>query len=150
MEETIRRRRKKIGKLLFLIGTGFIVVHSYAVFHDWYRVLPWVDVPIHFWGGATGALLLYWLIYRFPGHVNLGKSFVANLLIVLSWSALGGVVWEFTEFIYDSVIGEYGFNMLPVQFGLEDTLADLAFDLAGGLVVAIAMQVVYYKKKRLT
>jgi hypothetical protein len=148
MEKAVSKS-KSIGRSVVLTGIGLAIVHSVAVFNDWYRLIPWIDIPLHFWGGVVGTLLFSWLVYRFPGYINVEKNFLVTLAIALSWAALGGVVWEFGEFIYDLTAHSYGLSARSVQSTLDDTLSDLVFDLIGGFAVAVAMLLSYHKRGRL-
>ena len=48
-----------------------------------------------------------------------------------------GVIWEVTEFAVSGLGSIIGGNAVLTQYGLEDTMLDLLFDTAGGLVTAI-------------
>jgi hypothetical protein len=63
----------------------------------------------------------------FPGRF----VFVFVLLFVMAF----GVAWEVLEFGLGAVAGATGVSVLT-QYGLEDTMLDLTFDLVGGLVAA--------------
>ena len=47
--------------------------------------------------------------------------------------------------MYDLTVYVYGFSARSVQFSLDDTIADLAFDLSGAIIVAVAMRLSYHK-----
>jgi len=142
MEKAVDRHRK-----IWLIGVWFgaasMIAHVIGVYNNWYNGIPWFDIPLHLSWGAWGALLFYWLIYRFKGYVNVDKNFLVTLVMVLSWVALGGVLWEFGEYLYDLIVYANGFSATPLQFSLDDTLADLVYDLFGGLMVAVIIKRTY-------
>ena len=145
MEEALE---EKNGVMKVAVPTGAVlaIVHSLAVINDWYRSIPWIDTLVHFWWAVTLGLVVYWLIERFPGHVDLGKNLLVTVLVGLSLAALGGVLWEFGEFIYDFISNLYSHNPKPVQFGLDDTLGDMFFNLLGGAAVAIFAWLRYHRK----
>lgn len=145
MEETLKDHHS-IGRVALFLGAALMIAHAIGVFNDWYNLIPWYDIPLHFWSGAEGALVFYWLAYRFPGYVNIEKNFSVTLVMVLGWVALGGVLWEFGEYLYDLIVYVNGFSLRPAQFSLDDTLADLVFDLAGGLGVAVRMGLGYHNR----
>lgn len=88
---------------------------------------PWVDRLAHFAGGFWAAAIFIYVfrhypeLHRFAYFLN---SKILFVIFVLGFSALIGVLWEFNEFIFDS-IGD-----------LVDTIEDLFLDLFGGLVAA--------------
>ncbi len=147
MEKAIKKNRG-IWKAAVPTGTALAVAHSLAVINGWYRSIPWIDIPIHFWWAIALGLVAYWIIQHFPEYIDLDKSFLFTVLVALSLSALGGVLWEFGEFIYDTINSSYGFGASPVQLGLRDTLADILFDMLGGLAVAIFVRLRYHRKKK--
>ena len=72
-------------------------------------------------------------VLRFFGIELSGNAPKVFLFIgLISFVALAGVLWEFTEFVADRYIVMNGFTMLPGTY--EDTLSDLFFDLLGGAV----------------
>lgn len=144
MEEALVKH-KNLGRIVFPSIFVLVVIHAIAVFNDLYNLVQWFDIPLHFLWGAVGALTFYWLAYRFPGYINVEKNFLVTFVMVLGWVALVGVIWEFSEFLYDLIVYVNGFSIRLVQFSLDDTIADLAFDLFGAVVVAVAMRLSYHK-----
>lgn len=122
------------------------VVHGLAVANNWYRTVPSIDIPIHAGWTATFGFVIYWLIERYPGHINLGENLFVTILVGLSLSALGGVVWEFIEFAYDFFGIDFGIP--KVQFGIGDTLLDMLSNMLGGVSVAIFAWVRYHRKRK--
>jgi len=122
------------------------IVHGLAVLNNWYRTIPFIDIPMHTGWAATLGLVVYWLIERFPGHIKLGKNLLVTILAGLSLSALGGVVWEFIEFAYDFFGIDFGIP--KVQFGIGDTLLDMLSNMLGGVGVAIFAWLRYHRKSK--
>lgn len=91
------------------------------------------------------AAMFYWFFYKKPSYFDTARSFWVTLFFVLGWVALAGVLWEFTEFLYDLTIATYGLSLKTLQFGLMDTLGDLLSDLSGGLALAIFVRLRYHK-----
>ena len=125
---------------------SFFAFHSAASWGGLYKSMAWVDIPVHFMGGVLSAAVFYWFFQRFPSHFDTGRHFWVTLLMVLGWAALIGVLWEFTEYLYDFLIAKYGFNLNTLQFGLRDTLGDLLSDLAGALALAIFVKLRYHNR----
>ena len=146
MEKTIGKQRDII-RIATVIGVIVSIIHFIAVINDWYRVISWVDMPVHFLWGGVAAFIIYFLAYRFPGYVNVDKNFFAGMIIALSGVALVGTFWEFGEFFYDLAVTNYGIGLGTVQFGLRDTLGDLFFNLFGALTIAIFIWLRYHKKE---
>ncbi len=65
------------------------------------------------------------------------------LFIVIFTVALGAI-WEIWEFTIDTLFPAY--LIKPLQHGLADTMIDLIFNLAGGLLVAV-LGTLYLKRK---
>lgn len=66
-----------------------------------------------------------------------------NLVLILSFVALIGVLWELWEFSYDFFISSYP---QPLQQGMADTMGDLFFDLVGGLTAFVFYRICLVKK----
>ena len=48
-----------------------------------------------------------------------------------------GVFWEILEFSVSAIASLTGTTSVLTQYGLADTMRDLLFDMAGGLLVAV-------------
>lgn len=129
-------------------GVALLTFHIFAISRDLYRSIPSIDILSHFGATVTGGLVVYWLIVRYPNHIDLGKNMFFTLLIGLSLGSLGGVLWEFIEFAYDIIAPKFNPGALPVQLSLGDTMKDLLFNSLGGLAVAIFVWLRYYRKHR--
>lgn len=122
---------------LFLLST-ILIVHVVGSLLAWYDVIWWLDIVMHFAGGAWVALTslyFYISIWKiFPPQTK----FLPVLVVTLASVALIGVLWEFYEYLMDV----YKFKLHPLNFApnpqaLPDTLVDLVNDLLGGLLVVI-------------
>lgn len=80
---------------------------------------------------------------KYFSQISQFQNFLISLVIVLSFTALIGVLLEFTEFFYDIFISSRGYSGF-LQLGAADTIADLFFDLLGGLFFLI----IYYGEMR--
>ena len=115
---------KSIIALLAVI----LIFHATAIINYWYWVFPWLDIPMHFFGGFWMAMFFVWLYHS---KISQLPSYLIAFLITLSFVALIGVFWEFLEFFYDVFVsskGYYGY----MQLSAADTITDLFFDLVGG------------------
>ncbi|KKU15170.1 hypothetical protein A3A20_01215 [Candidatus Wolfebacteria bacterium RIFCSPLOWO2_01_FULL_45_19] len=150
---------KAVVTILLLIG----VAHVAAILNLWYFAYPWIDIPMHFVGGAWAVVLLFW-IFRTRSVIGLnhphGRSPECHLgvlgrgdeilskwlgvILALSFAAFIGVLWEFFEFFFDVFISSKGY-MAVAQLGTADTMKDLFFDLLGGLFAwAVIRKILLY------
>ena len=97
-----------------------------AVFHV-YRRIPDFDVPMHFFGGVAIAYF-FGAAYRAGLESKLlgEPSRVVFPLVVIGWTCLAAVIWEFSEFISDATWKTH------TQPSLDDTMLDLLMGLLGG------------------
>jgi len=135
-----------LGLLIFILG-----VHVLASVFHWYWTFPWFDMPMHFLGGLWLAMVYFWLKVRTNANRTQnnadGKhgSILLTVIGCLSFVALIGVLWEFFEFFCDVFIAAKGYVEVA-QRSSGDTMADLFFDLLGGLVFLIIYKFYIYRK----
>ena len=106
--------------LFFLSLVLLAVIHYLAINLSLYWIYPWLDIPIHFLGGAVVALGTQSSLFKRIFKTS-DISFIKTLLIVL----FVGTVWEVFEWrvgIVDSI--KYAF----------DTGLDICMDLLGGVI----------------
>jgi hypothetical protein len=117
---------------LILIACAIIlvilVVHFLATFYFLYFAYPWLDIPMHFLGGAFTALLSIW----FVGVRSVWGKVIKNqrlffCVLALVISLVVGIGWELLEWFAGLVEANY----------LFDTVLDLVMDLAGALLAAL-------------
>ncbi len=104
----------------YLIGLAF----------GWFDLLPPLDIPTHFMGGV--AITYFYRsairnLQKSPGEIAIG------IQIVFAFTATGTttIFWEFLEFLSDY------FLSTQHVFGLNDTLKDMFFGLAGGILLSL-------------
>lgn len=127
--------KKNLNLIIFILLIVISVVHGIAMYFFLYWKLKWIDIILHFLGGLFLGFLAIWLIY-FSGRISspeFPRWFV--VLAILSGVALGGVLWEFSEFGIDYLIAKKDFSFYN-QLGVKDTMSDLFFDLIGGLIAS--------------
>lgn len=139
MEKKVTRTMSSL-KLIIGLLVFIAVIHFSALYNYWYWTYQWLDMPMHFLGGFWTALVVFALInnFQFPVSKQSVSGFFSFLIIILSFVALVGVLLEFVEFFYNIQ-----------QSGVADTLADLFFDLLGGLAfifLTFLRKSVYYKQ----
>ncbi|MFA5099013.1 MAG: hypothetical protein WC461_02240 [Candidatus Paceibacterota bacterium] len=130
MEKTLMFSLKQIiGFLVFVL-----TLHFLGTFYHWYWTYTWFDIPMHFFGGFWLGMVYFWIdpkIEILNSWFNKLPGWLVNLLFLLSFAALIGVLWEFFEFVVDFLIGD----TIRFQGISRDTMGDLFFDLLGGTTV---------------
>lgn len=137
MEKAIKGMNS-LGKYIIALFIVLFVVHASAMVNFWYWAFPWLDIPMHFLGGFWAAMIFVFLDSKFKLGI-LKKKFFLNLLLIVSFVALIGVLWEFFEFSYDYFSNSMEISEIAQQ-GLTDTIGDLFFDLFGGIVFSFLVR----------
>ena len=91
--------------------------------------------------------MIWWTFYSAKVSAstkNLPKFYA--VIIILGFTALVGVFWEFYELIVDKFITKNNYISLFQQGGLLDTMKDLFVDLLGG--TAAVWRFFYERKKQ--
>ena len=120
--------------LWFLIGFIILIVvaHGWALSSSAYFYVWWLDSVLHFSGGFwLAALAIFVLVSREKIYSSEHPFFL--FFIAMSFVALMGMLWEFSEYGLDLFFGRVG-QTTALQQGLKDTMSDLFFDLAGGFL----------------
>lgn len=122
---------RSLSKIVWGSLAVIAVIHGVATLYSWYWIYTWIDIPMHFIGGVWVALLFFW-IFQMRNDVYLETIPTwLSAAIVIGFTLLLGVLWEFFEFSYDFFVAQKGFAELAQQ-GLTDTIGDLAMDFLGG------------------
>lgn len=136
----------------FSVSTLFIIVviYFFSVFGTLFISAPWIDIPLHFLGGVWVASIFLWLspeikFSKPKFFVNKLSPFVINVLFIIAFTVLVGVLWEFFEFSLDILMVFRGYSEI-FQGDLVDTMGDLLMDILGGLVLGIVCRLGIFKK----
>jgi len=117
-------------KTIFFLGSAIILVEILATIGNWYWMIPWLDIPMHFLGGLWVALIYFYLDKRYFKT----ESKIFFYISMISLSAFIGVLWEFFEYLYSTLFPNSIFSLFKLPLNLyRDTLGDLFFDILGGL-----------------
>lgn len=117
-----------IGYYIFLFCSLYLgSISSFYLHHKWW------DSTLHFYKGgftAIAGISLYkaWI----PGRVRADVSAWILFLFVLSLAVLASVLWEIYEFL-----GDLTFTHTMQRGGNKDTMLDLLYGIAGGLLIAL-------------
>jgi hypothetical protein len=103
-----------------------------------YQNVWWWDHVTHMLSASLVAGVGYATVRALDAHypdVYLPPRFM--FVFILMFVVAFGVIWEVTEFAVSGLGSIVGGSAVLTQYGLEDTMLDLLFDTAGGLVTAI-------------
>lgn len=116
---------------LFLL---ILVLHILAMSFGWYWKYDNIfDNLHHFLGGFWVAAVFFYVFKQYPQIFDTRKNWLATLILALGFVALVGVAWEFFEFTFDRIFADK--EIFPrAQISVADTMADLFFNLVGGLL----------------
>jgi uncharacterized protein (DUF697 family) len=124
-----------ITSAAFLHALGTVgIPGSEAAF---YQNVWWWDHLTHSLSASVVAAVAYATVRALDRHsdaISLPPKFV--FVFILSFTVAFGVLWEVLEFVI-GIAGELLGTSVLTQYGIRDTMADLVFDIAGGVVAAI-------------
>ena len=99
-----------------------------------YDHFPWLDIPMHFIGGAAMAYSYTVFLKMLRARGCMGEmDRIIKILFIVSLVALTAVVWEWHEFFRDTFFGEH------TQLSEADTMGDFFMGLLGGVLGALAL-----------
>lgn len=113
---------------------GFFLLHQFSV-HVLRasRHVPWIDMPMHFFGGVAIAYFFYRSFGLPDAQPVVGAlSTTARKLLSMGGVCASVVLWEFAEWVTDSL------GWTGAQVGLDDTLLDMLLGMVGGAVFLLA------------
>ncbi|WEL19617.1 hypothetical protein [Candidatus Nanohalococcus occultus] len=127
----------EMNPLLVLWLTSAVFLHAAGTLGP-YGTVWWWDHLTHTLSSSVVAGAGYATIRAIDEHyeqIHLPSKlfFIFILLFVVAF----GVVWELLEFGISGAAEILGGETVLTQYGLEDTMKDLIFDISGGLVVAL-------------
>ena len=138
---------KNFNKILTAFLVFLFIAQIIGIIFSLYWRFPWLDNIMHFWGGGAVAMgMIWWTFYSAKVSAstkNLPKFYIT--IIILGFTALVGIFWEFYELIVDKFITKNNYISLLQQGGLLDTLKDLFVDLLGG---AVAVWRFFYERNQ--
>ena len=114
---------------LFSFPLFIIFIHAVLSEYEAYRIISWVDIPMHFFGGVSVGIT-YTLVLRelrkgsYVGEMRTPLLFLFVVCLV-GTTAVG---WEFYEFASDY------FFRTHAQPSFVDTMEDMFLGLCGGVL----------------
>ena len=97
-----------------------------------YVAVVWIDMPMHFLGGASIAVagISFLAFLKKRGVIN-ELPFWVRTFFLISFVAFAAVSWELWEFFLDYVMHS------RAQVDLPDTMVDMLLGLLGGFALSI-------------
>ncbi len=129
-------RPKKI--FLFAIIFLIFIFHAWGLYSSAYYYVWWLDNLLHLAGGFWLGLLAIYFISEQESDFN-GYPEAFLFLIIISFSALGGILWEFFEFGLDTISINRG--LMLSQLGVADTMSDLFLDISGAFAASLLLRI---------
>ena len=123
-----------------VLWLGVAVLFHTVGMAGWYETVWWWDHLTHTLSAALLAALAdtgIRLLAAASDRITLPPAFRLVLVLVLTLAA--GVLWEVMEFLGRMLATWYGHQPLLVQYGLADTVLDLAFDGLGALLGTVGL-----------
>lgn len=122
---------------LVLWITAAVSVHAVGALGP-YQAIWWWDNLAHALSSSVVAAIGYTTVRVISEHtadvwIPSQVVFVFILLFVVA----AGVIWEVLEFLAGELASFFAVADVLIQYGLQDTMLDLVFDVIGGLVVAV-------------
>ncbi|WP_267641234.1 hypothetical protein [Haloarchaeobius amylolyticus] len=122
----------------FSVYLGFAVfLHAVGMF-QFYDEVWWWDHLTHTLSASIVAVVGYATVWAIDSHSDrlyLPRPFV--MVFVLAFTLAMGVFWEVLEFVGRELAIALDLDPVLVLYGLDDTMLDLVFNLAGALVVTL-------------
>ena len=97
---------------------------------DAYILYPWLDMPTHFAGGMAFSFFVITALECAERYIGNTPTIVRSLTAI-GLTACMAVIWEFLEFVSDQFLSSH------LNLGVQDTLSDLFFGLAGACVTVL-------------
>lgn len=133
-----------MGKTLKILFVVLIVADFLSMYYHLFQRFFWLDMALHFLGGI-------WVAILFASVFNENNLKTANFflwaVLMISFVALVGLLWELSEFTFLNDLMARIFGSQEGVMLLDDTLSDLIFDLLGAAAAALAYWI--SKKKSL-
>ena len=122
-------------RILGFFSVPFAVyLFNYVLFFlGTYKILGWIDIPMHFIGGVSVAIAFFLTLSYLEETEILSIDKVSKAIFVFSLVALTAVLWEFYEFSLEYFTG------FDFQGTLNNTMSDLFLGITGGIFSTITM-----------
>ncbi len=106
-------------------------IHLLSQELGFYNKITWLDTPMHFIGGMAIAAGSYSIFSHLEKKNELKTNSIVKIFLAISITALAAVLWEFSEYISDSILHSH------MQSSIYDTMKDLNMGLLGAIAVSL-------------
>ncbi|KON72754.1 hypothetical protein M768_19375 [Cellulosimicrobium cellulans F16] len=113
-----------------------LLASAWAAQLEWYRAVPWLDLPVH--AACTGlvAAVAYVALVRTgmladPGTLRPGRARAGVLVVTAGLGAVLAILWELGEWAGHTYLDD------RIGVGYDDTVTDLAAGLLGAVVAGL-------------
>ncbi|WP_266075029.1 hypothetical protein [Haladaptatus caseinilyticus] len=129
--------RISLDPMLTLWITAAVFLHAIGMV-GLYEVVWWWDHLTHLLSATIVAGVGYATARALDEHSD-AVAFPPRFMFIyiLLFTLAFGVVWEVLEFAAHGVARHIGVEPVLIQYGLNDTVTDLIFDVTGALLVAV-------------
>lgn len=117
-----------------------LLASAWAAQLEWYRAVPWLDLPVH--AACTGlvAAVAYVALVRAgmladPGTLRPGRARAGVLVVSAGLGAVLAILWELGEWAGHTYLDD------RIGVGYGDTVSDLAAGLLGAVVTGLLVPV---------
>jgi hypothetical protein len=138
-----RRFQIKIPAILQVMYVAFIFASMFSgeVLGVYGHIWIWDDITHFIAGLLAGLMVMCWLAIFARQKKRLHLPVLFEALTIFCIGAAMAVMWEIAEFASDQVFGTFSQGK-----DLEDTMMDLIYELAGGLIM-VTLWVLHVKTK---
>lgn len=96
-----------------------------------YNYLPWLDTPMHFFGGMAIATSSLYLFAYLEKRQELQTTRIIKIFLAIAITALVAMLWEFAEYGGDLLFATH------MQPSIYDTMKDLCMGLLGATAASL-------------
>lgn len=126
-----------MGKTLKILFAAIIAADFLGLYYHLFQKFFWLDIALHLAGGVWVAIFFASV---FSNNNLKVPNFFLWVVLMISFVALIGVLWELVEyaFLNDLLAKIFGsLDNIAYAMSLDDTLTDLAMDLVGASATAL-------------
>ncbi len=120
-----------------------VLLHAIGTLGPYDSIIWWDDV-MHGFTTAIVVLIGYIAVRSVDIHrddIHLPPRFMFVFVLIFTMAA--GVLWELFEFSVAEAVKIMNIDAPLIQYGLDDSILDLVYDMVGGILIAIYGHIYY-------
>ncbi len=131
---------KKILITTLVLAVFILILNNIATHKSWYFFIWWFDMPMHALGGLFVSFLATSLFVskRFSSKIYREGQFFFSVIVSVF---VIGILWEVFELSIEKLV------QFAELVSFKDSVSDMFFDLAGGMIGALIGLSVYRKHR---